>query len=169
LLIMEMHKRVGGFRTAMIMDTKENRCWPSHGNIFRPDEFRLEGLSREGATNRWQSVWDEFTRSRIPVARLGMESPFCEIIDCFYREARRTADDGGAEQTAGGRYVSHGEVRAEDPGERGDLMARSDLDSADDEAKDKRVVLVPIKPMPQWRSHPPGCASPRRLTWRIED
>jgi hypothetical protein len=33
--------------------------------------------------------------------------------------------------------VDHGEVRAEDPGERGDLMARSDSDSADDEAKDE--------------------------------
>jgi hypothetical protein len=30
-LVMEMHKRVGGFWTAMSMDTKENRCWPSLG------------------------------------------------------------------------------------------------------------------------------------------
>jgi hypothetical protein len=50
--------------------------------------------------------------------------------------------------------VGHWEVRAEDPGERGDLMARSDSDSVDDEAEDERVVLVPIKPMPQWRPHP---------------
>jgi hypothetical protein len=66
-----------------------------------------------------------------------MESPFGEIIDGLYREARRTAEDGGAEQTAGCRYVGHGEVRAEGPGERGDLMARSDSDSADDEAEDE--------------------------------
>jgi hypothetical protein len=52
-------------------------------------------------------------------------------------------------------------VRAEDPGERGDLMARSDSDSADDEAEDERVVLVPVKPMPQWRPDPPGRASRR--------
>jgi hypothetical protein len=50
--------------------------------------------------------------------------------------------------------VGHGEVRAGDPGDRGDLMARSDSDSADDETKDERVVLVPVKPMPQWRPHP---------------
>jgi hypothetical protein len=33
--------------------------------------------------------------------------------------------------------VGHGEVRAEDPGERGDLMARSDSDSGHDEAEDE--------------------------------
>jgi hypothetical protein len=38
-LIMEMHKRVGGFFTAKIMDTNENRCWPTLGAIFPPDEF----------------------------------------------------------------------------------------------------------------------------------
>jgi hypothetical protein len=65
--------------------------------------------------------------------------------------------------------VGHGEVRAEDPGERGDLMARSDSDSTDDEAADERVVLVPVKPMLQWRPHPPGRAPPQRLTWRLED
>jgi hypothetical protein len=37
-----------------------------------------------------------------------MESPFREIIDGLYREARRTADDGADEQTAGGREVGHG-------------------------------------------------------------
>jgi hypothetical protein len=117
-LIMGMHKTVGGFWTAMIMDTKENQCWPSLGRISPPDEFRLEGLSREGATGRWLSVCNEFTRSRIPGAQLGMELPFGEIIDGLYREARRTAEDGGAEQTAGGREVGHGEVRAEEPGKR---------------------------------------------------
>jgi hypothetical protein len=148
--IMEMHKRVGGFRTAMIMDTEENRCWPSLGWIFRPDEFRLEGLSREGAAGRWLSGCNEFIWSRIPVAQLGMESPFGEIIDGLYREARRTSEDVGAEETAGGRDVGHEEVRTEDPGERGYLMARSDSDSADDETEDERVVLVlvPVKPMP---------------------
>jgi hypothetical protein len=39
LLIMEMHKRMGGFWTAMIIDTKENKCWPSLGRIFLPNEF----------------------------------------------------------------------------------------------------------------------------------
>jgi hypothetical protein len=136
------------------MDTKENRCWPSLGGIFPLDEFRLDGLSREGATSRWLSGCNEFTRSRIPVAQLGMGSPFGDIIDGLYREARRTANDRGTEQTAGGRDVDHGKVRAEDPGERGDLMARSDSDSADDEAKDERVILVPVKPMPQWRPRP---------------
>jgi hypothetical protein len=126
-LIMEMHKRVGGFWTAMVMDTKENRCRPSLGQIFPPDEFRLEGLSREGATGRWLSECNEFTGSRIPVAQLGMELPFGEIIDGLYWDARRTAEDGGAERTAGGRDVSYVEVRAEDPGERGDQMARSDF------------------------------------------
>jgi hypothetical protein len=117
-LIMEMHKRVGGFWTAMIMDTTENRCWPSLGSIFLPDEFRLEDLSREGATGRWLSGCNEFTRSRIPVAQLGMESPFGEIIGGLYREARRTAEDWGAERTAGVKDGGHGEVQAEDPGER---------------------------------------------------
>jgi hypothetical protein len=42
----------------------------------------------------------------------------------------------GAEQTAGARDVGHGEVQVEDPGERGDLMARSRSDSVDDEAED---------------------------------
>jgi hypothetical protein len=65
--------------------------------------------------------------------------------------------------------VGHEEVGAEDPGERGDLMARSDSDLADDEAEDERVVLVPVKPIPQWRPHPAGRAPPRRLTWRMED
>jgi hypothetical protein len=65
--------------------------------------------------------------------------------------------------------VGHGEVRAEDPGERGDLMTESDSDSADDEAEDERVVLVPVKPMPKWRPHPPGRAPPRRLRWGMED
>jgi hypothetical protein len=65
--------------------------------------------------------------------------------------------------------VGHGEVRAEDPGERGDLKARSDSDSTDDEAKDERVVLVPVKPMPQWMPHPSGRAPPRRLTWRMKN
>jgi hypothetical protein len=153
----------------MILDTKENGCWPSLGQIFRPNEFHLEGLSREGATSRWLSGCNEFTRSRIPVTQLGIESPFRGIPDGLYREARRTADDGGTEQTAGGRDVGHGEVRAEERGERGDLMARSDSDSADDEAKDERVVLVPVKPMPKWRSHPPGRAPPRRLTSQMED
>jgi hypothetical protein len=32
-------------------------------------------------------------------------------------------------------------------------MARSDSDSANDEAEDERVVLVPVKPMPKWRPH----------------
>jgi hypothetical protein len=50
--------------------------------------------------------------------------------------------------------MGHGEVRAEDPGERGDLMTRLDSDSADDDAEDERVVRVPVKPMPQWRPHP---------------
>jgi hypothetical protein len=150
---MEMHKKVGGFWTAMIMDTKENRCWPSLGWIFPPNEFRLEVLSREGAIGRWLSGCNEFTRSKIPVAQLGMESPFRDIIDGLYREAWRTAEDGGSEQTTVGRDEGHGEVRAEHSGERGDLMARSDLGSADDEAKDERVVLVPVKPMPQWRPH----------------
>jgi hypothetical protein len=145
---MGMHKRVRGFGTAMIMDMKENRCWPSLGWIFRPDEFRLEGLLREGATGRWLSGCNEFVRSRIPVAQLGMESPFGEIIDGLYREARRTAEDRGEERTAGVRDGGDGEVRAEDPGERGDLMARSDSNPADDEAKDERIVLVPVKPMP---------------------
>jgi hypothetical protein len=159
---MEMHKRVGGFWTAMIMDTKETLYWPNLIRIFPPNEFRLESLSREGTTSRWLSGCNEFTRSRIPVAQLGMESPFREIIDGLYREARRTADDGGAEQIARGRDVGHGEVRAEDPGERGDLVARSDSDSTDDGAEDERVV--PVKPMPQWRPHPTGRAPPRRLT-----
>jgi hypothetical protein len=48
-------------------------------------------------------------------------------------------------------------------------MALSDLDSADDEAEDERVVLVSVKPMPQWRPHSPGRAPPRRLTWRMEN
>jgi hypothetical protein len=52
-----------------------------------------------------------------------MESPFGEMIDGLYREARRTAEDGGAEQTAGVRDVGHKEMRAEDSEERGDLMA----------------------------------------------
>jgi hypothetical protein len=150
---MEMHKRVGGFWTAMIMDTKENRCWPSLGWMFRSDEFRLEGLSREGATSRWLSGCNEFTRSRIPVAQLGMESPFGEIIDGLYREAQRTANDGGAEQTAGVRDGGHEEVQAEEPGDRGDLIARSVLDSTDDQANDERVV--PVKPIPQWRLYAP--------------
>jgi hypothetical protein len=149
---------------AMIMDTKENQCWPSLGRIFRSDEFRLEGLSREGATRRWLSGCNEFTRSRIPVAQLGMELRFREIIDGLYQEALRAADDGGAEQTGGVRDMGHGEVRAEDPGERGDLMARSESDSADDEAEDERLVLVPVKPMPQWRLDSPGRAPPRRIT-----
>jgi hypothetical protein len=63
--------------------------------------------------------------------------------------------------------VCHGEVRAEDPGERGDLMTRSDSDSADDEAEDERVV--PVKSMSQWRPHLPGRAPPRRLTWQMEN
>jgi hypothetical protein len=120
---MEMHKRVGGFWTAMIMDMKENRSWPSLGWIFPPDEFRLEGLSIEGATGRWLSGCSEFTGSRIPEAQLGMEWPFGEIIDGLYREARRTAGDGGAERAASVGDGGHGEARAEDPGERGDLMA----------------------------------------------
>jgi hypothetical protein len=98
-----------------------------------------------------------------------MKSPFGEIIDGLYQETRRTAEDVGAEQTARGRDVYHAEVRAEHPGERGDLMARSDSDSADDEAEDERVVLVPVKPMPQWRPRPPRRAPPRRLTWRMKD
>jgi hypothetical protein len=81
-----------------------------------------------------------------------MQSPFHGIIDGLYREAWRTVEDGGAEQTAGIRDVGHGEVRAEGPGDRGDWMARSDSDSTDDEAEDERVV--PVKPMPQWRPHP---------------
>jgi hypothetical protein len=52
-----------------------------------------------------------------------MESLLPEISDHLYREARRTAEDGGAERTAGGTNVSHEEVRADDPGEGGDLMA----------------------------------------------
>jgi hypothetical protein len=75
----------------------------------------------------------------------------------------------GAEQTAGNRDVGHGEVRAEEPGERGDLMARSDSDSTDDEVEDVRVVLVPVKPRPQWMPHASGRAPPRRLTSRMED
>jgi hypothetical protein len=92
-----------------------------------------------------------------------MESLFRDIIDGLYREARRTADDGGAEQIAGGRDVGHGEVRAEDPRERGDPMARSDSDSRDDETKDERVilVLVPVKLIPQWKPHSLGRAPPR--------
>jgi hypothetical protein len=50
--------------------------------------------------------------------------------------------------------MGHAEVRAEDPGERGDLMAGSYSDSADDQAADEGVLLVPVKPMPQWRPHP---------------
>jgi hypothetical protein len=96
-LIMEMHKRVAGFWTAMITDTKENWCWPSLGWIFPSEKCRLEGLSREGAIGRWLNGYSEFTRSRIPVAQLRMESPFGDIIDGLYREARRTAEDGGAE------------------------------------------------------------------------
>jgi hypothetical protein len=153
-LIMEMHNRVGGYWTAMIMDTKENRSWPSLGWILWPDQFRLEGLSRQGATRRWVSGCYEFAQSRIPVELLGMESPFRGTIDGLCREAGRTADDGGAQQTLGGRDMGHGEVRAQDPGDRGDLMARSDSDSAHDKAEDGRVVLVPVKPMPQWRPHP---------------
>jgi hypothetical protein len=65
--------------------------------------------------------------------------------------------------------VGHGEVRAENPGERGGLMARSDSDSADDEAEGERVVLALVKPIPQRRPHPPGRAPPRHLTWRAED
>jgi hypothetical protein len=85
-----------------------------------------------------------------------MESPFRGIIDGFYREARRTAEDGGAERTAGMRDRGHWEVRAEEPGDKGDLMARSNSDSTDDEVEDDRVV--PVKPMPQWRPRPQaGC------------
>jgi hypothetical protein len=65
--------------------------------------------------------------------------------------------------------MGHGEVRAEQPAERGDLMARSDSDSADDEAHNERVAQLAVKPMPQWRPHPPGRALPRRPTWRMED
>jgi hypothetical protein len=153
----------------MDIDTKENRCWPSLGWIFRPDEFRLEGLSREEATSRWLSGCNEFTQLRIPVTQLGMESPFGATIDSLCGEARRTAEDWGAERAAGIRDGGHWEVRAEDSGERGDLMARSDSDSADDEAEDERVILVSVKPMPQRRLHPPGRASSRRLTWQMVD
>jgi hypothetical protein len=119
----------------MIMDTKESRYWPGLGRVCPPHEFRLKGLSREGAIGKWLSGCNEFTRSETLVAQLGMESPFREISNSLYREARRTAEDRGTEQTAGGKDVGHGEVRAQDPGERGDLIERSDSDSADDEAQ----------------------------------
>jgi hypothetical protein len=65
--------------------------------------------------------------------------------------------------------VGHGEVRAEDPGEKGDLMARSNLDSADDWAEDERVVLVPVNPMPQWRPRPQAVRhrDGQRGEWKI--
>jgi hypothetical protein len=155
---MEMHKRVGGFWTAMIMDTRENRCWPSLGCIFRPDEFRLEGLSRTGATGKWLSGCCEFTRSRIPGSQLAMEWHSRDIIDDLYWEARTIAEDWGDERTPGVRDEGHGEVRAEEPRHRGDLMGRSDSHSTNDEAEHERVILVPVKPMPQWRPHSPGHA-----------
>jgi hypothetical protein len=68
-------------------------------------------------------------------------------------EQQMMGEGGEADQTAGDRDVGHGVVRAEEPGETGDMMARSDSDSADDEAEDERAILVPVKPMPQWRPH----------------
>jgi hypothetical protein len=38
-----------------------------------------------------------------------------------------------------------------------------------DEAEDERVVLVPVKPMPQWRPPSPGRAPRRWLRWRMKD
>jgi hypothetical protein len=54
----------------------------------------------DNGDHQFSALNSEFTRSRIPVAQLGMKLPFRVIIDDFYREARRTADDGGAERTA---------------------------------------------------------------------
>jgi hypothetical protein len=91
-----------------------------------------------------------------------MELPLRGIIDGLYREARKAAEDGGTERTAGVRDMGHRKVRPEEPEDRGHLMARSDSYSTDNEAEDERIVS--IKPMPQWRPHHPGRAPPRRLT-----
>jgi hypothetical protein len=58
-------------------------------------------------------------------------------------------EDGGAQRAAGIRDVRYREVETGEPGEREDLMARTNLDSGDYEDKDQRVILVIVKPMSQ--------------------
>jgi hypothetical protein len=96
-LITEMRTRVGGFSTVMIIDTKENQCWTSLQPISPPDALPIESPSREDEMGKSLSGSGELTRSRIPVAQVGMASLFVELIDGLSQKARRIAEDGGAQ------------------------------------------------------------------------